>query len=389
MRNNSNPSGCGRIIVIIVFIASVLTIFTFLTGILNFPQIAGWFFTQKPKISSTPSYQATSTLVNYSIMTPSASSDTSHINGNWTFSGLQGETASLIATGKGHVVYIGTSRNSHGVFESIDDGESWQAKNNGLGELDIDHLVIAPDNPDMVIATSRNFIWISTDSGKSWTPTLPDSSFQQNYPVAFGSRDGKWLFAAEQYISIYESKDSGKTWDLITRNFGQCNYLYSVLYTGTLYCLCPQYNTISRSNDKGKTWWNAASVGAQYNLTTMAVDENNDSFVYAGTEQYGIYKSTDGGGSWTPINNTLPNQGNGLHVTSIIIDPTASNVVYIGVLEQGVYRSNDGGESWELLTSGLAPDIAGKVLALGISQDSPRYLFAGTDGSGVFRYRLP
>lgn len=386
--NDNSSSGCAKIILIIGFIASLLTLFTFLTGIVSIHQISGWMPNRNSENNNTSSPQTSPISTKVPEKTPTDSSTMSSI-GDWALIGLQGETISLIATGKGHLIYAGTSKNEHGVFKSSDDGENWSAKNNGLGELDIHHLVIAPDNPDKVIATTRNIIWISSDGGNSWNSTAP-STLVQDYPVALGSPDGTRLFAALQYTEMYESTNGGDSWEKIA-DFGYCNDLYSVLSTGRIYCLYKNWSpdSISRSDDNGRTWWKAASVGAQYDLTTFAVDVSNDSIIYVGTEGYGIYKSTDGGGSWSPINNTLPNQGHDLYITSIAVDPIASGTVFIGIWDYGIYKSTDAGQSWVSLTNGLAAEVAGKVLSLGLSIDTPRYLFAGTDSSGMLRYQLP
>jgi photosystem II stability/assembly factor-like uncharacterized protein len=300
--------------------------------------------------------------------------------------GLDGETVSLIATGKDGIIYAGTNKNEHGVFKSSDNGGNWSAKNNGLGGLNIRHLVIAPDNPDIVIATGTyNRVWISTDGGASWAPT------QQTGPVTLGSRDGSILFSVEQYIYVHESTDAGKSWHKIA-DFGDCQYLYTVASSGVMYCLTSDKPggfkaAIYRSNDRGRSWWKAASAGASYDLTTLGIDHTNDSTIYAGTKGYGIYKTTDGGGSWTPINNTLPNQGDGLHISSILVDPLDPNVVYVAILNEGLFESTDGGETWRELTAGLDPEVSGNILSLGLSQDS-HFLFVGTDGYGIFRYQL-
>jgi photosystem II stability/assembly factor-like uncharacterized protein len=385
MKDNSK-SGCARVIVILGLIASLLTIFTFLTGIAKIQEILRW-----PTNNSSGDTKPMATLVSAGVSENTATYSPSVIGSNrdWVFSGLQGEKVSFIATGKGHIVYAGTNNNEHGVFKTSDDGASWSARNNGLGELDIYHLVIAPEDPNKVIVTTENLIWISSDGGISWNPTKP-SDLSQSYPVALGSPDGKLLIAVEKYINTFQSTNGGISWKKIA-DFGNCTDMYSVLSSGRIYCIRKNGgpDSVSRSDDQGRTWWTAASVGSQYNLTTIAINNANDSIVYVGTESYGIYKSTDGGGSWSPINNMLPNQGHDLYINSIVIDPIISSTVYISVSDFGVYKSPDGGQTWELLTNGLASEVAGKVLSLGLSIDSPRYLFAGTDGSGIFKYQIP
>jgi len=109
--------------------------------------------------------------------------------------------------------------------------------------------------------------------------------------------------------------------------------------------------------------------------------------IYAATMENGIYKSTDSGETWTLIDNILPNQSNGLNINSIVVDPLAPNVVYVAIQNHGLYETTDGGESWRELTTGIDPAVAGNILSLGLSQDTPRFLLAGTYSSGIFRYQ--
>ena len=84
--------------------------------------------------------------------------------------------------------------------------------------------------------------------------------------------------------------------------------------------------------------------------TGIAVSPANSAIVYAGTYGGGVYKSVDGGISWTPINRGLPDSA---WVLSMTIDPINSNRIYLGLsynndpnFASGVYRSDNGGLTW-------------------------------------------
>ena len=97
-----------------------------------------------------------------------------------------------------------------------------------------------------------------------------------------------------------------------------------------------------------------SSIGA------VAIDPSNEDIVWAGTGEgnprnslnggYGIYKSLDGGRSWT-----LMGLEKTRHIHRIIVDPTDPDVVYVGAIgspwgphpERGVYKTTDGGQNWE------------------------------------------
>src|SRR5205085_6432183 len=99
---------------------------------------------------------------------------------------------------------------------------------------------------------------------------------------------------------------------------------------------------------------NVQSIGA------IALDPRNSKNVWVGTGEAwtrnsvsigdGIYKSTDGGQTWT--NSGLPNSE---RIAKIFVDPTDSNTVYACVpgklwsdsTDRGVYKTTDGGKSWK------------------------------------------
>jgi len=70
----------------------------------------------------------------------------------------------------------------------------------------------------------------------------------------------------------------------------------------------------------------------------LALDSQTPTTLYAGTG--GVFKSTDGGTSWSPANTGLPNTS----IFTLAIDPTTSTTLYAG-MRSGVFKSVDGGGS--------------------------------------------
>jgi photosystem II stability/assembly factor-like uncharacterized protein len=143
-----------------------------------------------------------------------------------------------------------------------------------------------------------------------------------------------------------------------------------------------------RTTDAGVVWepifdgQPIASIGA------LAVAPSDPKVIYAGTGESdirsnlssgdGAYKSTDGGQTWTNIGLRDSRQ-----ISRIVVDPQNANIVYVGALghaygpnnERGVYKSSDGGATWtKVLDQG--PDIG--VADLAIATNDSRLLFATT-----------
>lgn len=75
----------------------------------------------------------------------------------------------------------------------------------------------------------------------------------------------------------------------------------------------------------------------------VLLDPFNPNVVYAEAELKGLFKSTDTGRSWKPINSGLPD----ISVRGLAIDPTDSRILYVGTFKRGVFKSTNGGESWQ------------------------------------------
>jgi hypothetical protein len=124
-------------------------------------------------------------------------------------------------------------------------------------------------------------------------------------------------------------------------------------------------------------------------LTTMAIHPTNPKIIYVGSpgelghEGCGIWKTTDGGTTWTPVGDGLPT----LAVAAIAIDPTSPSRVYIATADHGVFRSDDAGQSW---TNVSGPQKVrtntrdGDRTALLINPASPNVMYLTTD-DGVLR----
>lgn len=110
-------------------------------------------------------------------------------------------------------------------------------------------------------------------------------------------------------------------------------------------------------------------------ITAIAVDPDNTNLIFAGTPEGGIWKSTDGGNSWSTVTDQMPN----LKIYSIAIHPTNKNIIYAGTNGGGIYSSTDQGESW---TQNTTP--AGKIYKILIDPTNPTIIMIATS-TGIYR----
>jgi photosystem II stability/assembly factor-like uncharacterized protein len=143
-----------------------------------------------------------------------------------------------------------------------------------------------------------------------------------------------------------------------------------------------------KSTNGGTTYKPVFDKEPVQSIGAVTVDPNNSKVVWVGTGESwtrnsvsignGIYKSTDGGESWTNMGLKDTER-----IVKILVDPANSNTVYAcapGKLwsdstERGVYKTTDGGKAWTKILSGANPSTGCSMISM--DPKSPKTLFAG------------
>lgn len=155
---------------------------------------------------------------------------------------------------------------------------------------------------------------------------------------------------------------------------------------GTLYAGMGSRSRVGgvfRSTNGGGTW-SAASAGLpnDASVRTLAIDPIVPRTLYAGIYGSGVFKSTDGGSTWDAVNAGLISSSSGVDVVALAIDPTMPGTLYAAeYVSGGVFKSTNGGDSWNMITLGLTGTA---VLALAIDPTTPGTVYAGAE-RGVFK----
>ncbi len=145
------------------------------------------------------------------------------------------------------------------------------------------------------------------------------------------------------------------------------NALFAASNTGS--CFDLNALGIFKSTDNGNGWAPVNSGLLSTNVRSLTVGLTGD--LYAGTHN-GVFRSSDNGGSWTTTGLT------GVDVSALLA--TSSGIFASdGCFCTGLYRSADNGATWTQINSGLATCVNG------IAVNSSGHLFAATGTSGVFR----
>jgi photosystem II stability/assembly factor-like uncharacterized protein len=288
----------------------------------------------------------------------------------WLKSGLPGTYAGPLAIDPqdSAVVYAGAALCPEGcgwgLFKSTDGGTNWSAANSGLPE-GLSSLAVDPQNSMTLFAGTNAGLFESTDGGTTWVnsglPCCEVVPSMTTYvgPVVIDPKNPSIVYAAAILWGpdsrLFKSMDGGQTWNASAFSF-----------RGT-----------------GNTW------GSQ--ISALAVDPQNPEIIYVAADQlndeYGLFKSTDGGTSWTNWNDFnidafIANSGlNANSIFALTVDPQRPGVVYAGT-NNGPYKSTDSGITWGPVSCGLSDRI--EVHTVAINPQNPGRVYIGTHSGSVF-----
>ena len=194
-----------------------------------------------------------------------------------------------------------------------------------------------------------------------------------------------FLWAQPVPASLY----SGLRWRLLGPfRGGRSVAVAGIPGNGTTFFMGSVDGGIWKTENAGVTWVPLTDGQPIASIGALAVAPSNRQVIYAGTGESdirsdlasgdGVYKSADGGKTWTNLGLRETRQ-----ISRIVVDPNNPAVVYVGALghaygpnpERGVYKSTDGGETWlHVLDQGAEIGVSDLAIAAG----NPQILFAAT-----------
>ena len=250
------------------------------------------------------------------------------------------------------------------LFKTADAGASWSAVNSGLPSSALG-MAIDPHNSGTVYALASCGIYKTRDGGASWSAINSGLNLSNRdciVSLAIDSRNPGTLYASgfrgTLLQGIFKTTDGGSSWIQVSSGF-------------------PSDGQVSSGFD------DPAFFGA-----ALAVDPQTSAIYAAGSRR--LFKSIDGGASWSPADSGLvfvsPNgQVEPLRVEALAFDPQTPGTLYAGG-QSKIFKSTDGGASWSDASFGLAVVLPvrrgevlfsqARVLSLAINPQTPAVIYA-------------
>lgn len=231
------------------------------------------------------------------------------------------------------------------------------------------------------VAVASGGIWKSTNAGLTWAPVSDAIGVSSIGAVAVAPSNGDvvWVGSGEANnmrssswgIGVFKSTDGGKTWSKpmlpASQHIGRIvidprdPYVVYVAAMGPLWAPGGERG-LFKTTDGGVTWTNTRPLSEHTGFTDVVMDPNNPDVLYAASYQRerraygflpsgpesGIWKTTDAGASWTRLAKGLP-EGD-LGRIGLSVCRSRPNTVYATVhakgTANGLYRSDDAGATW-------------------------------------------
>ena len=238
------------------------------------------------------------------------------------------------------------------------------------------------DHRVLLVGAASGGVWKSVNAGTTWEPIFDHYGSQSIGDVAFFQADTSIVWVG--------------TGEATNRN--------SVGWGDGIY----------KSVDGGRTFTNMG-LRDTYQISEIATHPTNPDIVYVAAVGHlfdysgdrGLYKTTDGGATWTKLTSGLPDDKR-VGATVVAMDPDDPETLYVGMYNRlrqpfhmqsggpggGLFKSTDGGASWRKLTNGLPAGDTGQI-DIDIFLSNPEILVAYVEadenlpsdvpGGGIYR----
>src|SRR5215213_1633616 len=318
--------------------------------------------------------------------------------------------------GQPKVGYFGAT--GGGLWKTLDGGETWAPITDGLiTSASVGAVAVSETDPNIIFMgmgescirgniMPGDGVYKSTDAGKTWKhvgfknsdaisririhPTNPNIVFVANF--------GKYGAPSEER-GVFKSTDGGETWRKVlyrgpetgSADISIDHTNPNIMFASMWEAYRKEYQMSSsgpgsglfKSTDGGETWTditrNQGLPSGMNGKIGVAISPADPNRVYAiiENENGGLFRSDDAGATWTLANSNRNIRQRAFYYTHVTADPKNKDLVY--VLNVGTFRSTDGGKT-------LTPFAGGDSHDLWIDPDNTDHVLHASDGGGAVTF---
>lgn len=283
-------------------------------------------------------------------------------------------------------LYAGTAE---GVFFSEDNGNHWKALPIEIGTtFPCRALAIDPFNTKIMYAgVDGRGLYASANGGDSWSAiplgvSAEHLSQAEILGIFIDRANPDVLYVTASHIGIFTTNNGGKTWKALTAQLAASGTIATHLLAhkrlaGHL-CFGTAAGDIYKSMDGGTTWSPTRHGDGTNGIGGFAVSPADPNLVYVGTET-GVLASSDFGTTWKDVAPDQPNVP-----SSIVGTAATAQTIYAYGQGVGFRRSTNGGKAWTKCETGLGSSSVSLL-----SSDPKNSKIFASVGKGIYYYSQP
>lgn len=315
---------------------------------------------------------------------------TTNSGGYW---GMGRTTSAVFHPVNNQIFYVASA--AGGIWKTTNNGQSYTPMNDGLPYGAASNLLMDPGNPDVLYVSNGDHVgwWAyssgvykSTDGGQNWLPTGLVFNFGNTaiYKMQMDPLNSQIIYAATTN-GLYKTVNGGNNWTVV-RSGSHSDVKFKPGNSNIIYTATDDYwgsSEIYKSSNGGQSWSQLTNLNTNYNfikLVTTPLDNQRIGYVCSQPDQ-SFYESTDEGSNFV-FRSILP-EGN-----LIAYAPNNPQQLYCGFLK--IFRSNDSGVNWTQMTdwynTGVLPEIHADQREIVYTPNNQEIVFCN-DG-GIYRYNI-
>ena len=256
----------------------------------------------------------------------------------WEFTG--GPSAQNISTlliDEQNISHLLAGLTSGDVFSSTDEGLTWRKLDTIRSNSTVYRFIQHPDDARRFFAATNAGLFLSTNAGETWNEIAIDSAVGRVRSLVIEPYNTEVMYVGIAGRGIYKSANGGTTWR-------PCNVGLDSI-------------ALSKSD-----------------VYDIKIDPSKPDVLFAAVREIGVIESTDGGASWIKLTSIIGSGG--IAPTSIVVNSKTPGTLCFGMEAGSIYKSIDGGQTWSPTHFGSGSN---KPVNLIVHPTNPEILYAGTE----------